>query len=66
MCPATALAEERGLKGLANIVLLGKLLGETQFLTLDEIKKGIEKSVPASKQHLVEKNFEAIQLGMSL
>ncbi|MBC3516394.1 2-oxoacid:acceptor oxidoreductase family protein [Neobittarella massiliensis] len=64
--PATALAEERGLKGLANIVLLGKLLGETQFLTLDEIKKGIEKSVPASKQHLVEKNFEAIQLGMSL
>ncbi len=32
MSPATRLAEENGLKGLANIILLGKVLKETAAL----------------------------------
>ena len=63
---ATRLAEENGLQGLANIILLGKVLKECGFASLEAVKKGIEKSVPARKQHLVEPNFRAIELGMSL
>jgi 2-oxoglutarate ferredoxin oxidoreductase subunit gamma len=64
--PATALAEENGLKGLANIIIIGKLLKETGFASLDAVKAAIKKSVPARKQHLVESNIKAIELGMSL
>ena len=63
---ATRLAEEKDLQGLANIILLGKVLKEWGFASLEAVKKGIEKSVPARKQHLVEPNFRAIELGMSL
>ena len=63
---ATRLAEENDLQGLANIIPLGKVLKECGFASLEAVKKGIEKSVPARKQHLVEPNFRAIELGMSL
>ena len=63
---ATRLAEENDQQGLANIILLGKVLKECGFASLEAVKKGIEKSVPARKQHLVEPNFRAIELGMSL
>ncbi len=62
--PATKLAEDNGLQSLANIILMGKLLGVSKFAELESVKKAIEKSVPASKTHLVEKNIEAIELGM--
>ena len=39
------------------------MLKETGLFTPDEIKIGIEKSVPKSKAWLVEKNIEAVNLG---
>lgn len=62
--PATGLAEENGLKGLANIILLGKVLKETGFCSYESLETGIEHSVPASKKHLVESNLKAVALGM--
>ncbi len=64
--PATQLAQDQDLSGLANIILLGKVLKETQFASMEAVKKGIEKCVPPSKTHLIEANMRAIQLGMSL
>lgn len=61
--PATALAAEHGLDSLANMILMGKLYKETSFTTLDSIKKAMEKSIPASKRHLIEANLRAIELG---
>ncbi len=63
--PATKLAEEKGLKGLANIILMGKMLGLTQFCSMETMQKTIEKVVPPRKQHLIPKNMEAIELGMN-
>ena len=63
---ATRIAEENGLKGLANIVLVGKLLAETQFCSVETIAAGIRKAVPASKSALIEKNLEAIEIGLKL
>ena len=63
--PATELAEKNGLKGLANIILIGKLMEQTGFCTMDTMKKTIEKIVPPKKQHLIPKNVEAIEIGMN-
>ncbi len=62
--PATSMAEEAGLKGLANIVLVGKMLEQTKFCSVETIEAAIGKAVPASKSHLIEKNIEALKLGM--
>ena len=61
--PATAMAEENGLKGLANIILMGKLMATTSFCTIETMEKTLQKIVPAKKQHLVAKNMEAVRLG---
>ncbi|MBC8545423.1 2-oxoacid:acceptor oxidoreductase family protein [Clostridiaceae bacterium NSJ-31] len=64
--PATELASEKGLDGLANIILVGKLLKETSFSAYESVLKAIDKCVSARKEHLKAKNIEAINLGMSL
>ncbi|HZJ77516.1 MAG TPA: 2-oxoacid:acceptor oxidoreductase family protein [Clostridia bacterium] len=63
--PATQLAEDNGLKGLANIILMGKLLKLTSFCSMDTLKKTFENIVPPKKRHLIEKNLQAIEIGMN-
>ncbi|MBQ9003181.1 MAG: 2-oxoacid:acceptor oxidoreductase family protein [Eggerthellaceae bacterium] len=61
---ATNMAEEAKLKGLANIVLVGKMLKETGFCSEETIEAAIKKAVPPSKTALIEKNIQALKLGM--
>lgn len=61
---ATNMAEEAELKGLANIVLVGKMLKETSFCAPETIEAAIRKAVPARKAALIEKNLQALKLGM--
>jgi len=63
---ATSLATEKGLKGLANIILLGKLNAQTEFCSSESLKKAVEKSVPPKKASLIESNFRALDFGASL
>lgn len=62
--PASKLAQEGGLAGLSNIVLLGKFWEKTRFCERETIDAAIEKSVPPSKAALVEKNKRALQIGI--
>lgn len=64
--PATEHAEEAGLKGLANIVLVGKVLKETGICSRETMEAAIRKAVPARKAQMVENNLKALQLGMEL
>ena len=64
--PATKIAEDEGLKGLANIICLGKLWAETGFCEHDVLTAAIEKCVPPKKKHLLEPNLRAIELGINL
>ena len=64
--PATQLAQDNDLKGMANIILIGKLLKETGITTIDVVKKGFAKVVPPKKAHLIDANIKAIQIGMEL
>lgn len=61
--PATTIAEDDGLKGLANIIILGKMLEQTGFASMEGIRGGVEHAVPASKKHLIESNMKAIEIG---
>jgi len=61
--PATRLAVDNNLKGLANMIMLGKLHKELGIFSDESLKKGIEKSVPPGKTVLIESNLKAAALG---
>ena len=63
--PATALANEHDMNGMANIILVGKLLKETKFTTMETVKKAMAKVIPPKKAHLIDANIKAIELGMT-
>ncbi|MCL1981861.1 MAG: 2-oxoacid:acceptor oxidoreductase family protein [Clostridiales bacterium] len=63
--PASQLSLDEHLEGIANMIVLGKLLKETGFSTLETVEKALEKCVPPSKRHLLEHNIRAVKLGMS-
>ncbi len=62
--PASKLAEDAGLKGSANMILVGKLFKETKFCSEENLDKGLLKSIPPKKVDLVDKNRQAIHIGM--
>ena len=61
--PATKMANDNGLHGLSNIIMLGQTLKQTGFCSLDVLKEALQKCIPARKQHLLEPNLRALQLG---
>lgn len=61
---ATKLAEENGLKGMGNMVMVGKLFKESKFCSSESLDNGILKSVPPTKEKLIESNRNAIKIGM--
>ncbi|NLO47927.1 MAG: 2-oxoacid:ferredoxin oxidoreductase subunit gamma [Clostridiales bacterium] len=62
--PATKLCEDNDLKGLANIVLIGKLFKSLAHCSEEALDKAIIKSVPASKKDLIDLNRRALKLGI--
>ena len=63
--PATQLASDNNMNGMANMILMGKLIAETKMFTEAEIRKGLEKSIPPKKANLLDANLKAIELGMN-
>ena len=61
--PAATLAEEAGMKGLGNIVMLGAIAKETGFAPLETLEEAIRAVVPASKSALIDANIRALHLG---
>ena len=63
--PATGLANENGLKGMANIILTGKILKETGLDDMAVIENALAKVIPPKKANLLDANLKALQLGMN-
>lgn len=61
--PASKLAEENGLKGLANIILVGKLRKELAFCTEETLDKALQKCIPARKAGMLGFNRKALEIG---
>jgi 2-oxoglutarate ferredoxin oxidoreductase subunit gamma len=68
--PSTEIAQENSLTGMANIVLLGKVIKECEDrligINLDSIAATLEKIIPPKKKALVEKNTEALRIGYGI
>ncbi len=62
--PATQMAEEHGYKGLANVILVGKLFAETRFCSEETLRSAVEQCVPAKKKAKLPANLAALDLGM--
>ncbi|MBR4111762.1 MAG: 2-oxoacid:acceptor oxidoreductase family protein [Ruminiclostridium sp.] len=62
--PATGLANENGLNGMANIILTGKILKETGLDDMAVIEKALAKVIPPKKANLLDANLKALKLGM--
>ena len=61
--PATGLANENGLGGFANVIILGKILKETGIFDYEVFTNFLVSSIPAAKAALIEKNKKALELG---
>ena len=61
--PSSRLAEEHGLNGLSNMILIGKLFRELEFCSQETLDQAIQKCVPARKVNMLELNRKAVSLG---
>ena len=60
---ATKLADENDLKGLANMIIMGKLLSVTGEYTEEGIENTLAKVIPAKKASMLDFNRKALALG---
>ena len=61
--PATQMAKDAGFSTLANMILAGKVLKETDAVTFDGNKETLESFIPAKKAGLIDINCQALQTG---
>lgn len=61
--PATQLASDNELGGLANMIILGKAIKESKLFTLEQLITAMKKVVSAKKPELLDKNIKAVELG---
>lgn len=67
--PSSALAEEEEVKGLSNMILVGKLFqevctqGDWAFCGKDTLDQAVQKCIPPRKADMLGLNRKAIELG---
>ncbi len=61
--PATQLASESGLTGLANMIMIGVMIKKTGVIPYENVQTALQKVVSAKKQNMLEMNMKAIELG---
>lgn len=61
--PATQLASDQGLEGLANMIMVGHMLKHSGLIDIAHIEETLEQVVPASKAEMRGHNLRALRLG---
>ena len=61
--PATQMAKDAGFATLANMILAGKVLKETDAVAFAGNKETLESFIPAKKANLIDINCQALQTG---
>ena len=62
--PATKLASDEGLTGLANMIMIGHMIAKNDIVPEENIEKAMQKVVPPTKQNMFDLNMKAVKLGM--
>lgn len=63
--PATQMAADSGATALANMVILGKMMHETNCVDHSDIQAAVEKVVSARHKDMMDLNLKALELGYS-
>ena len=61
--PATQMAKDAGFATLANMILMGKVIKETQAVRFDNNLETLKSFIPAKKEKLIDINCQALQAG---
>ena len=61
--PATKLASDNALDGLANMIIIGHMIAKSGIVPEENIEKAMHKVVPATKQNMFDLNMKAVKLG---
>ena len=61
--PATQMAKDAGFATLANMILAGKVLKQTDAVSFEGNKETLESFIPAKKAGLIDINCKALQMG---
>ena len=61
--PATKMASDEGLTGLANMIIIGHMIAKSGIVPEENIEKAMQKVVPATKQNMFDLNMKAVKLG---
>jgi 2-oxoglutarate ferredoxin oxidoreductase subunit gamma len=62
--PANELAAELGNVKMANVVLLGAMLGAREILSIESVKRTLDNHIPERRKHIVEPNKRALDRGV--
>jgi len=62
--PATKMASDEGLTGLANMIMIGHMIAKSGIIPQENIEKAMQKVVPPTKQNMFDLNMKAVKLGM--
>lgn len=62
--PATEIADKLGNSAYANIVLLGKLIKETNIATTQSFEKALKDCLPQKKHYMIPDEMKAFKIGM--
>ena len=61
--PATRLASDENLPGLANMIMIGFMIKHTGIIPFENVENAMKKVVSAKKQNLFDLNMKAVELG---
>jgi 2-oxoglutarate ferredoxin oxidoreductase subunit gamma len=62
--PANELAASLGNVKMANVVLLGAMLGRREILPIESIKRTLDQHIPERRKHIIEPNKRALDRGV--
>jgi 2-oxoglutarate ferredoxin oxidoreductase subunit gamma len=62
--PANELASELGNVKMANVVLLGAMLGAREILPIESVKRTLDEHIPEQRKHIIEPNKRALERGV--
>ena len=61
--PATRIASDEGLSGLANMIMIGLMIKKTGIMPYENVERAMKKLVPSKKANLIELKIKAVELG---
>ncbi len=61
--PATKLASDENLPGLANMIMIGHVIAKAGVMPYENVETTMKKLVPAKKQNLIDLNIKAVEIG---